>query len=261
MTALAAFEPIRRRKVYEQITDQLERMIRAGAFSEGNELPSERELMKRFEVGRPAIREAMLELQRSGLITLLNGRPARVTRPTMARMLERLSPAARMMLAEPGGMRDFQAARRIFEIAIARDVASRATETDIATLRAALDRNKAARGEAEAFKRSDLDFHHAIATIAGNPILIALQQALDDWLLDQRTVSLRQPGAEPRTVAFHSRIFEAIAARDPDAAEAAMGEHLDDVARLYWRELEGAATRRAKPRRTRTKPNEAGRGR
>lgn len=241
MPPIAAFVPVRRRKIYQNIAEQLERHIRAGRLGDGDELPSERELMKQFEVGRPAVREAMLSLERSGLIALSTGRPARVTRPTVERMLENLSPAAHLMLTEPQGMRDLQRARRLFEAAITREAAACASDADLEVLRQALARNHAARGDAEAFKQTDLEFHLAIAEIVGNPILVALLQALGHWLLEQRTVSLRRPGAEAHAAQAHARIFEAIAAHDPDAASTAMRDHLDETTRLYWLEANAAS--------------------
>ena len=55
-----AAEPIRRRKLYEEVVARLEARILAGKLLPGDPLPSERELMRYFGVGRPAIREACL---------------------------------------------------------------------------------------------------------------------------------------------------------------------------------------------------------
>jgi GntR family transcriptional regulator, sialic acid-inducible nan operon repressor len=71
--------------------------------------------------------------------------------------------------------------------------------------------------------------------IAGNALFLGLHEALTNWLLDQRTVSLECRGAERNAIDFHTRIFDAIAAHDPDAAEAAMDSHLAKVAHMYRR--------------------------
>jgi DNA-binding FadR family transcriptional regulator len=47
---------IRRRKLYEEVADHLERMIRDGQYAPSDQLPSERDLMRQFGVGRPAVR-------------------------------------------------------------------------------------------------------------------------------------------------------------------------------------------------------------
>jgi DNA-binding FadR family transcriptional regulator len=235
-------QPLRRRKVYQEVAEQLEELIRSRALAEGDALPSERELMKLFEVGRPAIREAMLSLEKSGLIAISNGERARVSRPTTERMLEGLSSAARLMLSDAEGMRNFQAARRVFEVALVREAARKATAADIATLRDALERNAAASGDPATFERTDVDFHLAIIRTVANPIFLALHRALSEWLVDQRRTSLQRKGAEARALRAHREIFEAIVAHDADAAEQAMSQHLETVNKLYWEQQN--ATRR-----------------
>ena len=230
-----AITPVRRRKVYEDVADALERLIREGKLGEGDALPAERELMERFKVGRPAVREALLALQRNGLVVLSNGARARVSRPTTGRILEEFSGAARVMLADADGMRHFQSARRLFESAIARHAARHATAADITRLREALERNKSAHGDPERFERTDVAFHYEIVRIAGNPLFVGLHEALTSWLLEQRTVSLEHRGSDRRAIDFHTRVFEAIAAHDANAAEAAMDAHLAQVAETYWK--------------------------
>lgn len=234
MPVMLNVRPLRRRKLYEEVAASIEEMIRRQELTEGQALPSERELMALFGVGRPAIREAMLALEKSGLVAISNGERARVSRPTTDRMLEGLSGAARIMLADPEGVRHFQSARRVFEVALVREAARKATDADIAVLQAALERNAAAAGDMHAFERTDVDFHLEIIRVAGNPIFLALHRALSEWLVEQRHTSLQRKGAESRAVRFHREIFEAIARHDVDAAEQAMTRHIETVNRLYW---------------------------
>jgi hypothetical protein len=59
-------EPILRRKLYQEVLDRLLARIENGEIAPGDPLPSERELMEAYGVGRPAIREALQALQRPG---------------------------------------------------------------------------------------------------------------------------------------------------------------------------------------------------
>src|SRR5215471_18628149 len=129
---------IRRRRLYEEVAGRLEGMIQEGHYSPGDQLPSERELMKQFGVGRPAVREALFALQKMGLVAVSSGERARVTRPTPKVVVESLSGAARHLLAAPDGVRHFQEARSFFEIGLARHAATHASDADIAELKAAL---------------------------------------------------------------------------------------------------------------------------
>ena len=72
---------IKRQRLFDQVAQHLEAMILSGEVGVGDALPSERELMERFGVGRPAIREALITLHRSGLIEIANGARARVAVP------------------------------------------------------------------------------------------------------------------------------------------------------------------------------------
>ena len=107
--------PIRRQRLFEEVAARLQRTIAEGGLREGDPLPSERELTSRFQVGRATIREALLALEQRGVVTVSNGERARVARPEAGRLIEALSGAASLYLAQPQGMRDFQALRRMVE--------------------------------------------------------------------------------------------------------------------------------------------------
>jgi DNA-binding FadR family transcriptional regulator len=83
------------------------------------------------------------------------------------------------------------------------------------------------------FLQRDMLFHREIATIAGNPIFPAIVEALFNWASAYYQAIVRAPGAEHVTLAEHTRILDAIAARDPAAAETAMRDHLLRASDLY----------------------------
>jgi GntR family transcriptional regulator, sialic acid-inducible nan operon repressor len=227
--------PIRRRKLYEDVALRIEEMIREGRYAPGDQLPAEREIMEELGVGRSAVREAMLALQRMGLVTVSSGERARVTAPTAKVLVSELAGAARLLLAQDGGMRRFQEARALFEVGLARAAAQRASEADLARLRAALEANRAAIGDHAQFMRTDVAFHYEIAQIPRNAIFTSLYNAVVEWLTEQRETSGRAAGAGEAAYAAHERIYRAIAAHDPAAAEVAMERHLDAVVKLYWK--------------------------
>lgn len=227
-------QPIRRRKIYQEVADRIERMMLSGELKPGDAMPSERELMESFQVGRPSVREALFALQKMGLITVRNGDRAVVTRPSAERIVSELSGAVRHMLAEETGMQAFQQARLMVECAIVRYAAVRVDKDDLALMKAALEANFAAIGNISAFSRTDLDFHYAIIKVTRNPIFIALHSASFEWLTDQRMMSLRRKGADLAAYKGHRAVYEAIAKGDGDAAETAMARHLEQVARYYW---------------------------
>jgi len=232
---------IRQTRLFEQIAEVLERRIRSREVAEGEELPSERELMKEFGVGRTAVREALFHLQRMGLVELRSGARAKVVAPTPAIVLSSLAGSARYLLAAPDGVRHFQNARVLFETGLVRDAARLAKKPDITRLKTALDANREAIGDIRRFEHTDVDFHYAIAIIPGNPIYPALHSAILEWLVDQRHVTLSHPGQNRIAFEAHQGIYEAIAAGDGELAASRMRTHLEQVMGLYWTVREGAA--------------------
>ena len=240
MTNRPPLQPVKRRKLYEDIVAQLEAKMISGALSPGDQLPSERELMETFRVGRPSVREALFALQRRGLISIRNGERPQVTRPSASGLIGELSGAVGHMLADPNGIREFQHARVILEGSMARYAARHASDDDLVSLRAALQRNKDAIGNYTAFSDTDVEFHRQIIRVARNSIFDALHEGVSVWLAEQRLISTRDRNAERAAVESHLAILRAIEAHDPDAAEEAMRTHLEEVARFFWEQAADA---------------------
>ena len=233
---------ITRRRLYEEVERRLEEEITSGRLKAGDAIPSERDLMQRYGVGRPAIREALLSLRNKGLLRVGAGERTRVSRPTIDAIVEGVSGPVRLMLADPQGIRNLQHARRFFECALARLAAAEANAAGVTRLRSRLEANRASLNDPAAFERTDVEFHYELALLAGNPIFASLHQATVGWLMQQRRISLMQPGAMRAAYAFHQRVFDAIAAHDPDDAESAMRAHLESVERYYWRTADRSRT-------------------
>ncbi|PKP75697.1 MAG: GntR family transcriptional regulator [Alphaproteobacteria bacterium HGW-Alphaproteobacteria-6] len=225
---------IRRRKLYEEIASELERRIHAGDYAPGDHLPSERNIMEEFGVGRPAVREALFALSKMGLVLVRSGERAVVTSPTADVLIQELSGAARSLMATKDGVRMFQNARVLLEVALVRHASANATPEDITGLKEALDSNRVAVNDRQRFNKTDNAFHAKIVAIARNTVIDATYSGLSEWLFEQRQIAMLHPGSPQQAVDAHIRVFEAIAAGDPDAAEAAMRAHLDDVIKQYW---------------------------
>jgi len=230
-----------RRKRHEEIAEHIELSILSERIAVGSRLPSERDLMEQFGVGRSTVREALFRLQRMGLVTVTRGAPARAARPTAEAMVNELSGAARHFMASLDGVRHLQHARRLLEVGLARDAALHADTAHLAQLADALAANRAAIGDQPRFVQSDLDFHFTLARISGNPIFTALTQALGGWLGAQRALSARGGATQLDVYGQHAAIYEAVQAKDAVRAEQAMEDHLRQVARLYWRAVADGA--------------------
>ena len=253
-----AARPIARQRLSERVTAQLEQLILSGQLRTGETLPSERHLMQLFGVGRTSIREALFALQRRGVVTAQPGLRPVVSSPKPEAIVAELSGTVRLFLATEPGLREFQAARRFFEPAVARFAARNATAQDVERLAIALADCEAALPDSEAFVAADVAFHFAIVQATHNSLLIALHRAVLDWLRDQRTVSIEPGGSSKAAHLAHRRVYEAIAQHDPDAAELAMLAHLEEVERYYWQASRRTATTGPRSRKEPARKSQAG---
>ncbi len=230
----ASIAPIPRRKLGHEVQERLLAEIRSGHFPVGSLLPSERELMARMGVGRPAVREGLQALERMGLISIVHGEGARVQPLSADSVISQISASAVHLLSgDRQLLEQLKDARLAFEVAMARTAAMRASDEDIATLRAALDAHRASLGDPVRFLETDLALHKTIAVVSGNPVYVAVSQALLHWLQNFYEDLVRAPGAEAVTVVEHGRIVECIARQDPDGAERAVREHLTRANQRY----------------------------
>jgi DNA-binding FadR family transcriptional regulator len=219
--------PIVRRKLSDEVVDRLKQLITSGKLQPGGLLPSERELMERFQVGRPAVREAMQTLSNLGLVTTTRGERSRVRQVTAQSIMQQMDFAAHVMFAtSPASLDHLKDARLFFERGMVRNAALNATAEHIARLRANIEIQRANLGEADAFISADTHFHLQIAAISGNPIFETVSEAMLNWLKQYHTDMLIWTGREKYTLAEHEDIVREIERHDPDAAENALVRHL-----------------------------------
>jgi GntR family transcriptional regulator, sialic acid-inducible nan operon repressor len=223
-----------KRKLSFEVFDKLKQLIVSGEKTTGSLMPSERELMARFDVGRPVIREALQQLEGMGLVAISHGERARVLQLTPQSLLRQVDQSARIMLAQSAdNLENLKSARIFFERGMAREAALKATDDDLKMLRATLDYQRSLLGNAEGFMAADMTFHTQIAAISRNPIFSAVSGAMLSWLKTYHSDMLIWTGKENYTLAEHEDIVAYIAAHDADAAEGAMVKHLERSRALY----------------------------
>lgn len=229
-----AAELIQRRKLSTEVRERLLSLIHNGDLRPGDRLPSERELMTRYGVGRPAVREAMQSLESDGLIEINHGERARVALISARDMIGRVGQTALHLLqTSPQTLEHLKQARLMFEVGMVRVAARKASPEDITNLEELLRKQKLVESDAKEFVQTDMEFHTAIATISGNPIIAAVSESMLEWLFTFRRDMLRVEGAEKITLSEHRRILKAIRAHDEDAAAQAMTDHLTRSSQRY----------------------------
>lgn len=236
-TPLKAADKIVRLKLSEQVLERLREMIRSGELGPGDFMPSERALMKRFSVGRPAVREALQALHTQGLITISHGERSRVNDLSANLVLDQSDNVANILLdAVPANLEHLKEARRMFELGIVRAAAEKATDEHVAKLRELYTRQESyLEGDLDErkFVEADMAFHTGIADILGNPVITAASSAMLRWLQEYHTALLHWSGNEKTTLSEHGRIIERIAANDVEGAVDEMRNHLDRSRVMY----------------------------
>lgn len=211
--------------------------IVAGALAEGDRLPTETELARRFEVSRGVAREGLRSLEERGLVRVKHGSGATV-RPAADWDMFNPEVIAAVLAGDRGArlLGDYLECRRLLEIEAAALAAERATRADLVALSGALERMTAAAVQTagapaaeDRFHDADVAFHRAVIQATGNHALGRMTEPVHRALAAARRPLARPELRLERSLPEHRRILAAIAEGDPQAAREAMREHLRTV--------------------------------
>lgn len=234
-------QAVETRRLYRQIADQIAHLIESGEFPPGSRLPAERELASSLGVSRASVREAIISLEIGGLVEVRVGTGIFVT-----------APARQAAAAHDAGPGPFELlhARKLVEGEIAAVAATKATAGDLQALRESVARMEAHIDDFAIREASDREFHLQIAKATGNSSLELVVEGL--WnqraeLWGRMQSHFHTNELTHKTIRDHAAILAAIAARDPDAARAAMHRHLARVVREFQRGLNGGDEEAARP--------------
>ena len=221
-----AMRPIHRTSVSDEIVAQLTDLIARNVLKPGDRLPPERELCKRFGVGRSSLREALRSLAVMGV---LDGRVGEGT--FVCDNSQYLEKALQWGFALDGKkIQDLAETRMMLESQNAQLAAGRATSEDLAAITAALEGMKRALDIWERFLECDLQFHLLVAQATHNSLLYNLLETTRSHLQAWIEGSLSEPtlaGHRAKlSLGEHDRILVALKARDADGARRAMGDHI-----------------------------------
>ncbi|MDM0114657.1 FadR/GntR family transcriptional regulator [Variovorax sp. J22R133] len=225
-------------RLYRQIADQLRALIAKGEFAVGDRLPAERDLSKQLGVSRPSVREALIALEVEGWVEVRTGSGVYVLDRS------RRAAAAPVAAAEWGPL-ELIRARRVVEGETAALAAQLCKRKDVDAISRAIDVMRDLADRMVMPLEGDRAFHLAIVDICGNAVLS--ETVASYWDSRNGPIFTRLGGyfenvkSWRTAIAEHEAIRDAIAAHDPDAARAAMHEHMDKSHQRF-----SASWRRAK---------------
>jgi GntR family transcriptional repressor for pyruvate dehydrogenase complex len=239
------FHPVGQDKVSGEIVEQIERLVLEGVLRPGDQLPAERDLAGQFGVSRPTLRQALAELEQSGLLVARQGGGTYVADVMRSVFAE---PIIGLFGKHEKATADYLEFRAGIEAMAARWAAERATQADREIISSIMRNMEKAHSleDADEEARLDVELHIAVSDASHNIVLIqslrSIYNLLQHGVFYNRHLLYGFRNGRDELLAQHRAIHDAVMARDPDAAEAAVRRHIDYVGRA-WRDSDAEAQR------------------
>ena len=228
----ALLGPVRNKRTFEGVSDQLKELIFNGTLKPGQQLPSEHTLAKLFHVGRQSVREALRVLELSGFITIKAGvKGGAVIEGTM------LSKIGGLFLdtfkLHKVSLEDCMAARKAIEASVLDSVLKNADQSDIESLRDNIMRAKTKLCENDSAYEENIDFHRILARASKNYtfciVMESIMAVFSDFKSRFTTVS---PEQSKNIIKGHEAIVDAIVKKKKKLAVELLGKDLANAGRI-----------------------------
>jgi len=226
--ALQPFRPIRGRRIFEEILDQLEQAILDGRISAGDRLPPERQLAEQFNASRTSVREAVRVLEALGVAKVRAGAD------NGAILVEEPDDALRLLLRFQLALRHISVESVIeFRVALepwtAKVASRRATKEAVGRIETIISAMVGAEDQKQ-FHQLDSSLHLEIARAAENELMVLVldgaRTSVERIMLDALTRVPDWPATRERLVAEHSSIVNAISRGNGTRAASLMERHI-----------------------------------
>jgi DNA-binding FadR family transcriptional regulator len=220
------------------VADELRALIVSGELAEGDSLGREPELVDRFGVSRPSLREALRILEAEGLVTVVRGvLGGVVVHEPDRRMTART--AALVLQARNVSLADVYDARSLLEPVAVRVVAeSRGRRAAAAELRRLTAEQEKVIEDPEGFGRANARFHEHLVALAGNQTLSIVAEMLNE-IVARAVTAVSKTGSHADSIAVRRRgirsqrrLAELIESGDAAQAEEHWRSHMAVVGRV-----------------------------
>jgi DNA-binding FadR family transcriptional regulator len=210
------------KNVHGNTVDHLGAAIVAGRYRVGSSVPPEPILCEELGVSRTVVREAVKSLIAKGLVT---SGPKVGTKVLPPEQWNWFDPDVILWQSRAGitpeFLRDLQDLRRVVEPAAVRMAAERATQDDIAEIRAAFEGMRKAIEEGGDYVTSDLRFHQGLLRASRNRMIVQMSKALGELLRTSFEISTKRKDGPRDSLPLHKALMDAVAAGNPARAERA----------------------------------------
>ncbi|MEM8862901.1 MAG: FadR/GntR family transcriptional regulator, partial [Chloroflexota bacterium] len=208
-------------RLVDRVVAEIEGLIVSNQLKPGDKLPPERELAEQLGVSRTVVRGAIHILFAKGLLDSRPGIGTTVQPITREPVIESLN-----LLLQSGtesvSFEHVYQVRSILEVETAGLAAASATDEDILMIKQVMADMEAVKGNPKLLALRDIDFHHALAQISGNPLLVVFVDLIRDMM--RKHSELVIPHIDPQThiLPDHYDIIDRVEARDVAGARKAM---------------------------------------
>lgn len=228
------FTPIKSTRVYEQVVEQIKKMIINGTLRKGDKLPTERDLAEQLQVSRTSVREALRALEVIGLVESRQGAGNYIKESFGDNLFE---PMSMMFLLEKGAPLEILEFRKVLEVEAAVLAAKRINEEEVETLGKLLDEMKACADEDRSIIL-DKEFHFTIAKASKNLLIInilkVISQLMDEFIKDSRKKILRFEDNRIKLLVQHEMLYSALKNKDVDEAFKAISGHFKLIEDCFY---------------------------
>lgn len=194
------------------VAEELRRLIICGQLKVGDQLPTETKLCDQFGVSRTTLREAIQTLRTNGLLDVTPGRGSFVRTPDLRQLMADLTLAGRSQHIQSA---DIQALRLLLQ----RDILSRLKKASQAQKKDLFQHILTRTAAPEDNAQLEVNWHLAMAIIAGNPLQKLLLEVLLMLENDLRIRTYRNPDAVMQTIHIQMRTNTALVEGDYALAE------------------------------------------
>jgi len=232
------FTPVHVERVADKVADQLKKLISDGVVKVGDRFPPERELAEQMGVSRSSVRDALQQLEMQGMLDIVHGGGSVVRNITGQEIRKALE---LFLERDPKRVLELAELRAFMEAWAAREAAKHRTEAELETIRGYLEEMEGDFEKGQIRYDVDFKFHTEIAAATHNTIYLHLIDniySLINYSIKVHREEVFTGRGDQETILNHHRnIYDTIRAGNPDAAEAAMKEHLAFVVREFKRKF------------------------
>lgn len=219
----------------ENIINQLLQAINNKELNPGDNLPSERILVKQFKISRPVLREAISALSFLGIIQRKQGKNNLIANNLNRAILN--NSFKYLIISKEKEIEDLLEARKTIECKLIRLAAREKTVPILENMEKLINEISKCKDTDLRRVQLDLEFHFTIGKAANNTVLQDLQIAMGDKVMEIMKAGVYlYPVAN--TVLEHKLMYETIRDSDPEKAEKLMERHIEQLKKRHLGKLE-----------------------